>query len=45
VQGSRAYRPGNTNAYGALPGSPSSGSASFGYGVGDNSRNCAACAN
>jgi hypothetical protein len=45
VQGPRAYGPGTSNAYGAMRGgSSSSGSASFGYGVGDNSHNCAACA-
>jgi hypothetical protein len=45
MQSPRAYGPGTSNAYGAMPGAPSSSSApSYGYGVGDNSHNCAACA-
>jgi hypothetical protein len=40
---SRAYGPGATNAYGAMPGG--SPAPSFGYGVGDNSHGCAACTN
>jgi hypothetical protein len=46
MQGSRTYGPGGANAYGAMQGgSSSSGSASFGYGVGDNSHGCSACVN
>jgi hypothetical protein len=44
LQRARVYGPGTFNAYGAMPGAPSSsGSPSYGYGVGDNSHNCAAC--
>jgi hypothetical protein len=40
AQGWRGYGPGTSNAYGAMPGAPSSSSApSYGYGVGDNSHN------
>ena len=43
----RAYRVGPANAYGAVPGAPGIASPSypgFGYGYGDNSHGCGACA-
>jgi hypothetical protein len=47
AQNSRSYRSGNTNAFGAMQSGPSSSgsSASYGYGVGDNSHGCSACVN